>query len=227
MDIKEKIIDYIKKNRVSTTEVADCLGKSGSLDNVLPLNSRHFVVGEVQYLYAIQDSNWTVHEDLDKDPVKDKVVMIDAIDVHGRAVIGDIVSKYILLYLGNRGIICTGKMRDAHILVKENYPIWCAGVSPVGCFNKAVDNTAFIEKIEERKQQYQGTVAVCDDSGVVIIPRDYMKEEFYEKLLAIEAQEDIWYDCIDRRKWSTYKTICLKEYLKEKKDLCCVGLHDK
>ena len=66
-------------------------------------------MGEVQYLYAIQDSNWTVHEDLDKVPVADKVVLIDAIDVHGRAIIGDIVSKYILLYMGNKAIVCTGK----------------------------------------------------------------------------------------------------------------------
>ena len=29
MESKEKIIEYITKNRVSTTEVADCLGKQG------------------------------------------------------------------------------------------------------------------------------------------------------------------------------------------------------
>ncbi|MBQ8261308.1 MAG: hypothetical protein IJZ00_03380 [Lachnospiraceae bacterium] len=136
MDIKDKIIDYIRKNRVSTTEVADCLGKTGALQGVLPLNSKHHVVGEVQYLYAIQDSNWTVHEKLDKYPVTDQIIFIDAIDVHDRAIIGDIVSKYILLYMGNKAIICTGKMRDAHCLIKENYPIWCKGVSPIGCFNE-------------------------------------------------------------------------------------------
>lgn len=213
MMIKEKIIDYIKRNRVSTTEVADCLGKSGAIDGVLPLNPHHFIVGEIQYLYAIQDSNWTVHEDLDTEPVSDKVVMIDGLDVHGRAIIGDIVSKYILLYLGNRAIVCTGKMRDAHILLKENYPIWCTGVSPVGCFNKQVDKGEFIDKIEKKKKLYQGAIAVCDDSGVVIITKEYITEDFYNKLVAIEEQEDIWYDCIDRRKWSTYRTICLKEYL--------------
>lgn len=213
MEIKEKIIDYITKNRVSTTEVADCLGKAGAIDNVLPLNRGHFAVGEVQYLYAIQDSNWPVHEDLDRTPVADKIIFIDALDVHERAIIGDIVSKYILLYMGNKAIVCTGKMRDAHHLVKENYPIWCKGVSPVGCFNKPVDKTAFNKEIEERRESYQGAVAVCDDSGVVIIPKEQITEGFYNKLVEIEQQEDIWYDCIDRKKWSTYRTICLKEYL--------------
>lgn len=215
MEIKEKIIEYIKRNRVSTTEAADCLGKSGALEGVLPLNAHHFAVGEVEYLYAIQDSNWTVHEGLEKGGITDKIVFIDAVDVHGRAVIGDIVSKYILLYMGNRAIVCTGKMRDAHILLKENYPIWCKGVSPVGCFNSQVDKAAYQKQIEKKEMFYQGSIAVCDDSGVVIIQKEFITEEFYEKLIAIEEQEDIWYDCIDRRKWSTYKTICLKGYLNE------------
>lgn len=215
MDIKEKIIGYIKQNRVSTTEVADCLNKSGAIDGVLPINQGHFAVGEIQYLYAIQDSNWTVHENLANEPVADKIVFIDAVDVHGRAIIGDIVSKYILLYMGNKAIVCTGKMRDAHTLIKENYPIWCSGVSPVGCFNMPITSIEYADEIIKRKNFFQGAIAVCDDSGVVVIPKEYITEEFYHKLEFIEEQEDIWYDCIDRRKWSTYKTICLKEYLKE------------
>ena len=50
----------------------------------------------------------------------------------------------------------------------------------------------------------------------MVIPKESISEEFYNKLIAIEEQEDIWYDCIDRKKWSTYRTICLKEYLEEK-----------
>ena len=214
MDIKQKIIDYIEQNRVSTTEVADCLGKTGALCEVQALNARHFAVGEIEYLYAVQESNWTVHEDLHNKPVAGKIVLIDAIDVHERAIIGDIVSKYILLYLRNRAIVCTGKMRDAHTLIKENYPVWCQGVSPVGCFNKPVDKTDYREIISNRRNVYQGAVAVCDDSGVVIIPKEEINETFLQKLIQIEEQEDIWYDCIDRRKWSTFETICLKNYLK-------------
>lgn len=215
MEIKEKIINYISKNRVSTTEVADCLGKSGVIQDVLPLTSGHFAVGEVYYLYAIQDSNWTVHEELDNYPVSNQIVFIDAIDTHDRAIIGDIVSKYVLLYCENKAIVCTGKMRDAHCLIKENYPIWCKGVSPVGCFNKPVDLTDFKKIVNERRDFFQGAIAVCDDSGVVIIPKNEINEIFYDKLVAIELQEDIWYDCIDRKKWSTFRTICLKEYLNE------------
>ena len=211
-EVKRKIIEYIKINRVSTTEVADCLGKIGVIENALPLNRGHFCVGEIRYLFAVGESNWNVHEDLEKE-CKNKIVFIDCIDVNNRAIIGDIVSKYTILYKRARAIVTNGKMRDAHILIKENYPIWCSGVSPVGCFNKKVDTQKYIDEINSNREYYEGAIAVCDDSGCVVIPKDKITVEFYESLERIEEQEDIWYDCIDRRKWSTYRTICLKDYL--------------
>lgn len=218
MNEKERIIKYIKDNRVSTTEVADCLGKSGALDGVLPLNSRHFCVGEVKYVCGYAESNWPIHEELDKHPCTDKIVFVDSIDVNDRALFGDIVSKYILLYQANIGIVVNGKLRDAHYLIKENYPIWCKGVTPIGCFNNRVDRMVYDDYLDERKKIFDGSIAVCDDSGVVIIPKDKLCESFYDELEKIERQEDIWYDCIDRRKWSTYKTICLKEYLNDQEE---------
>ena len=40
--------------------------------------------------------------------------------------------------------------------------------------------------------------------------------EFYKKLEWIEEQEDIWFDCIDRKKWNTFETVCLKKYEENK-----------
>jgi len=37
-----------------------------------------------------------------------------------------------------------------------------------------------------------------------------------KRLEFVEAQEDIWYECVDRRKWSTFDTVCLKKYLQIK-----------
>ena len=37
MDITNEIIQYIQKNRVSTTEVADCLGKTGVLKDIFQI----------------------------------------------------------------------------------------------------------------------------------------------------------------------------------------------
>ena len=210
--IKNKIIDYIRRNRVSTTEVADCLGKKGALPDIMPINRGHFKVGKVKWVYAFDNSNYPVHEQI-RDTEEGDIVFIEAFDCGERAIIGDLVSKYILLYLQAQAIICNTKFRDASALLKENYPIWCTGFTPVGCFNNPPSYTFDNETKKAHKEKYDGAIAVCDDCGVVIIPKELHTEEFFTKLEAIEAQEDIWFDRLDHYKENTFDIVCLKKYL--------------
>ncbi len=211
MDIEEKIIEYIRVNKVSTTEVADCLGKTGVIPNVMPINRGQFKVGKVKWVYAYNESNWDVHEQI-RNIGQGQIVYIEAFNCGERAIIGDLVSKFILLYCRAEAIVTNAKMRDAHRLIKEQYPIWCNGFSPVGCFNTKNDIPFDKDIIKDRMETIDGSVMVCDDSGVVIIPKHLLTEEFYGKLEFIEEQEDIWFDCIDRKKWNTFDTVCLKKY---------------
>lgn len=210
--MKEKIIDYIKRNRVSTTEVADCLGKSGALESVMPICQGHFKVGTIKWVYACSNSNYPVH-DLIRDTQKGEIVFIESFNTEDRAIIGDLVSKYILLYLQAEAIVCNAKFRDASALLRENYPIWCTGFTPVGCFNKKPVPDLDKDLIAARKEQYDGAIAVCDDCGVVIIPKEHITADFFAKLEAIEAQEDIWFDRLDHYKENTLDIVCLKTYL--------------
>lgn len=208
---REEIIAFIKENRVSTTEVADCLGKSGVIPGVLPLNTGDYSVGVVRWLFAYAQSNWDLHKQIENIE-KDKIIFIEAIECGERAVAGELVSKYLVLYRQARALVVNGKIRDAHRLIKEHYPIWCKGVTPIGCFNNRPDKDFASDQLEKQKALYDGSIMVCDDSGVVVIPKDRHNEEFLRKLKEIEEQEDIWFDCIDRRKWSTFDTVCLKKY---------------
>lgn len=212
--MKKEIIDYIKRNRVSTTEVADCLGKSGALENVLPINRGHFKVGNVKWVYAYKETNWDVHEQI-VSTQEDDIVFIDAIDCGNRAIIGELVSKYILLYRQANAIVTNSKMRDAGALIRENYPIWCTGVTPVGCFNQKPEPPLDVQTENEHREKYDGSIMVCDDCGVVLISKEYHNEEFLDKLIKIEEQEDIWFDRLDRKKENTFEIVCLKNYLKE------------
>ena len=210
--IQDEIIDYIRRNRVSTTEVADCLGKTGTLPGLRAIRAGHFEVGRVSWVYTWGESNWPLHEQAEN--LKEgTVVVIDAIDCGERAIFGDLVAKYLLLYKQSNALVVNGYVRDAHRLLKEGWPIWCAGFNPVGCFNKEPKNLPDPEQLAKARQRSEGTIAVCDDTGVVLIPQAEQTEEFIGKLHFIEEQEDIWYECIDRRKWSTFKTICEKAYL--------------
>lgn len=214
--MKKIIIDFIKRNRVSTTELADCMGKSGAIHNTKAINRGHFAVGNLFYVYACNGTNWDVHEQIQE--VEDgDIVFVDVLDEHDKAVFGDLVSKYLLLYKQARAIVLNGLLRDAPRLIKENWPIWCDGFSPIGYINEDLKkNQSQLNKIEKQRTFYQDAIAVCDDTGVVVIPKEFHNEEFLEKMKFIEEQEDIWFDCIDRKKYSTYETVCLKKYLGDK-----------
>lgn len=214
-NMKSKIIDYIRRNRVSTTEVADCLGKSGALEGVMSVNRGHFRVGNVKWVYAYSESNWTVHEQIISTQEND-IVFIEAFDCGHRAIIGELVSKYILLYQQASAIICNAPFRDASALIRENYPIWCKGFTPVGCFNKKPEKDLDETTKLQHEAMYDGAIAVCDDCGVVIIPKELHSQEFYDKLVNIEAQEDVWFSRLDHNKENTFEIVCLKKYLQEK-----------
>ena len=210
----EKIVQYIRMNRVSTTEVADCLGKTGVIEDVHAMNSGMLRVGRIRYIYGCQESNWPIHEQA-RDVRPGEIVVIDGIQVNKRALIGELVTKFLTLYRSAEAVVVLGNVRDANDIIKQKYPVWAQGVNPVGCFNTQVMADEETERIVARqKAYYDGAVAVCDDTGVVVIPRNRITDEFYSKLEFIEEQEDIWFECIDRRKWDTYDTVCLKKYKK-------------
>lgn len=208
-----KLIDYIRRNRVSTTEVADCLNKSGVLSGVSALNRGHFCVGSVSWVYAWKESNWSIHDQI-RDVPEGNIVIMDAIECKDRALIGDLVCKYLLLYRQMRAIVVRGNVRDVPRLIKENWPVWCEGGNPVGCFNYPPEGRPSPEQLAIA-DRFEGAIAVCDDCGVVIIEEEHQTPEMLKRLESIEDQEDVWYDCVNRRKWSTFDTVCLKKYLDE------------
>ncbi len=147
---------------------------------------------------------------------EDCIVFVDAIDCEERAIFGDLVTKYLQLYCNARAIVTNGIMRDGHRLIKEQRPVWCSSLTPVGCHNKDVPVPENIqEQVNRRREFYNNYIMVCHDSGVALISHEWINEDFAKKLLYIEAQEDIWYFCVDTLKWSTYKTVALKKYLEE------------
>lgn len=214
MEIMGRIIDYLVRNRVSTTEVADVLGKTGVLPNLMPVNRGHYKAGKVKWVYAYEESNWPVHEQI-QDIEDDCVVFVETFDCGDRAVFGELVSKYLLLYHQSRAVVVDGKLRDAAGLIKENWPIWCNGYSPVGCFNRKPEREFDISIKKEHYEKYDGSIAVCDDCGVVIIPKGCITEMFLEKIHYIEDQEDIWFDRLDHYKESTFEIVCQKKYLED------------
>lgn len=211
MNTQDKIVDLIRRNRISTTEVADCLDKTGVLSGVRPIIPNQFRAGVVQVIYGYNQSNWALHDQL-RNFQDGRILLAIPIDCGDRALFGSLVAKFVMLYRQGHAIVVNGPLRDMPHLLKEGWPIWCTGATPIGCFNREEDAYLPDERAEALLSKYKDSIAVCDDSGVVLIEKEYQDGEFIDKLHFIEEQEDIWFDCIDRLKWDTYDTICLKKY---------------
>jgi 4-hydroxy-4-methyl-2-oxoglutarate aldolase len=212
--LTERIIDKIQRNRISSTEIADCLDKSGALPRVMPINRGHHRVGPVFWTYAYNESNWELHEQVREAP-ENSIVLTEAFGCGTRAIYGSLVAKFLILYRRVAAAVACGYLRDAPHLIKENWPIWMEGLTPIGCFNRQNSEPLDSAVLRERQAIYEGAIAVCDDTGVVIVPKSSLDEQFLGKLDWIEEQEDIWFDCIDRRKWDTFDAVCRKRYLEE------------
>ena len=214
-DHKNKIIDLIQRNRISSTEVADALGKTGVVSGPKCISKGKFIVGEIDYIYGFSESNWAIHKQ-GEHVQEGKVLFVDEFECNDKALFGDIVAKYFMLYRRMKGIVANGLLRDVHVLIKEDYPIWCNGFTPLGCNNKEVHLTDDLRtRSEERKALLHGSVIVCDDSGCTVIGKDFLNADTLRRLEFTELQEDIWYYCLDTLKWTTYETICQKRYLTE------------
>jgi len=213
MNLVQKTIELIESNRISSTEVADALGKKGVVPGLTPINPGRHVVAEIHYVYAHSESNWSLHEQIQDLPIN-CFLYVDAFDCGEKAIFGDIVSKYLILYKKVKAIVVQGTMRDIPDLKKYNFAIWCRGYSPLGCFNRKIEASDEIRtEALRRAQEVNGGILIADDSGCTIIEKALITDDTFARLEFIELQEDIWSFCINTLKWTTYDTVCLKKYL--------------
>lgn len=215
MKYAEEITQYCLENRVSTTEVADALNKSGVLPDVLPISPNHYRVGRVRTIFTAYNSNYAVHEQI-REVKKNDVVIIFSHECKKQAIVGELICKYLLFYKGASAVVVNGFVRDAASIKRERYAVWAEGVTPLGCLNTPAEDFP-VEAAKELRKSYEGGVAVCDDGGVTIVPESMLDKDMLERLHLIEMQEDIWFYCLDTLKWDTKKIVCDKAYFTEQK----------
>ena len=133
--IREKIIHKIKTAHLSTTEVADCMNKSGAIEGLQSLHTTNACVGEVWWSYAYNESNWELHEQIQNVP-EGSILLTEAFHCGKRAIYGHLVAQYLFKTKKVTAAVVLGFLRDVNELVKESWPIWYQGGTPIGCFNR-------------------------------------------------------------------------------------------
>jgi len=142
------------------------------------------------------------------------VVVVFTDECGDRAILGQLVAKYVLLYKRAAALVVFGMIRDRAALLRDGSRIWFQGFTPLGCTNEPVAPFPQ-DKADLIRDKYESGVAICDSGGVAFIERGLVSEETLNRLKWIEAQEDLWFYCLDTLKWSTDDIVCKRRYLEE------------
>ena len=211
MDEINKIISLCKSKNVSTTLLADALNKTGLIPHVYPLYEDSYKVGKIKCIFASNISNYCLHDQISSTSRGD-IVVIFTHNCDGRALLGELVAKYLIEVNNVEAIVVHGAVRDVEMLTKHNYPIWSNDRTPIGCINEFSGN--FPEKLrKELYDKYEGAVAICDPSGVIAIPKNLKISDIVKEIHKILDKEEVWFYCLTELKLNTFQIICQKEYL--------------
>jgi regulator of RNase E activity RraA len=204
VDKRLALIEYLSKNRVSTTEFADAMGKVGFIYGPKPLQQGLHIVGNIRHVQCEELNNSNVHSmilNLEKGDILFVEVISPSTEV---AIMGELMVKSAILYQQAAAVVVKGAIRDAARINRERFPVWAADISPIGARNLPEVNLKF--------GPLDGGIAVCDDGGVVAVREKYVSDELLTRIHLIELQEDIWRYCLDTLKWSTFDTVVQKKY---------------
>lgn len=199
--MKDKILGFINDNDLSSSDVADALGRAGHVRWVRPLNRGFRAVGEVEYLFAWYGSTWHTHKDLAA-VAPNRILYIDDHCCEMRAVLGHLMAEYAFTHKKALALVVNGNIRDVEKM--GNMPIWHRGASPVVCQKrKPIDEP----DVDLERRKYQGGVMVCDDTGCTLIPPYLLTEQTLANLFVIRDREADWYSRMQRGE-STFDITC-------------------
>jgi len=195
----EDFVEIIQSLNLTSSNVADALGKKGRITKALPLHtSVKPVVGVVYHTAGIDGSNWLIHKQLAHIQAG-YIAYVENMGCNELAMFGGLVSEYVTKYRKAAAIVCDGNVRDVDEIKAKNLPIWACGSNPVGCKQIKVPDSFH--------RRYTGSVMVCDSTGCVIVKIDEMNQDLEQSLRAMHAREKEWFDLMYDGK-STFEITC-------------------
>ncbi|MRM12859.1 RraA family protein [Enterobacter cloacae subsp. dissolvens] len=185
MSVSEKSLINRQFERVSAEEVrqaaeyqaailTDVAGRRGTLHGrIKPLASHMAVAGPAVTVEVRPGDNLAIHAAMAVAQPGD-VLVVDGKGDLSCALLGEIMATQAQAS-GIAGIIIDGAVRDADTLSKGNYPVFSAGLNPCGPTKSISGRVNHPISVAGATVQ-AGDLVVADIDGVVVIPREDVKQ---------------------------------------------------
>ncbi|MCK9508914.1 MAG: RraA family protein, partial [Pigmentiphaga sp.] len=194
-----------------TTTVSDLLDDRGiagvvAASHIKPLLTGKRVVGNAVTLRSMPERKTATQGVVDKEPIKMSTRELYYLSEPGDVLVADFGGDLDVSNMGGQsamvakthgfaGSIVNGAVRDLPAIRDIDYPVWAAGVTPItGKFRMEameINGPVRLHNIVV----YPGDLVVADDSGICVVPAEYV-EDLINEAEAVGAAEDTMRDLI-------------------------------
>jgi 4-hydroxy-4-methyl-2-oxoglutarate aldolase len=200
------VIQLIQDLELSSTQVADALGKTGGIGGLRVLSFNKRIVGKVELVYVYGKSNYYLHKSI-QNIERDSIVIVVPIECDDLAIFGELVTRYLFEVKGVIGLVVLGNIRDLDEIEILNYPVWFYGSNPIGCNN--IKPVKSLNEVKHEEYKFiHNSIAVLDKTGITLIEEKSISIEIVNQLKAIKVKEISWEKEIFDNFKSTFQVIC-------------------
>lgn len=159
-------------SKLPAANVADCMSRTSALSPEIKLQSspKNRMCGVALTVKARAGDNLMLHQALNMAQEGDVIVLSNEGD-RSRAIMGEIMYKYLADFKKVAGIVIDGPIRDLDVIAHEKCPIYATGSTPGGPFKEGpgeVNVPISIGNIAVAP----GDIVLGDRDGVIIIPKN-------------------------------------------------------
>jgi regulator of RNase E activity RraA len=172
--LKREVTDpeLVKRfSKLPAANVADCMGRLCALPPELSLKSSPLkrMCGVALTVKARSGDNLMLHQALNMAQEGDVIVLSNA-GGRERAIMGEIMYRYLADFKKVAGIVIDGPIRDIDELAKVQCPLYASGTTPGGPFKEGPGEVNVPISIGGVVIQ-PGDIVLGDADGVIVIPR--------------------------------------------------------
>ena len=164
--------DLVRRfSKIPAANVADCMGRLCALPSELSLKSspKDRMCGVALTVKARSGDNLMLHQALNMAQEGDVIVLSNC-GGRDRAIMGEIMYRYLADFKKVAGIVIDGPIRDIDELSKVHCPIYASGTTPGGPFKEGPGEVNVPISIGGVVIQ-PGDIVLGDEDGVIVIPR--------------------------------------------------------
>lgn len=158
-------------SKLPTADVADCMSRTSGLSPEIKLQSSpdSYMCGVALTVKARAGDNLMLHQAMSMAQEGDVIIMSNEGD-RSRALMGEMMYKYLADFKKIAGIVIDGPIRDLNVLANEKCPLYATGSTPVASYKEGPGEVNVPISIGGVAVM-PGDIVLGDLDGVVIIPR--------------------------------------------------------